>query len=61
MNEQSKIMEKLENAYVLLQNLDIQPTKTNMEILMGVLTAIQAAHDYLGQNGKQGEPVDDPE
>lgn len=42
------IMEKLELAYEKLQHIGAQPTKSNLEILLWALDAIEAAHNYLG-------------
>ena len=49
MDELKKVRDGLEEAYTLLQSLGIQPTKSNMSILLAVLDAMQAAHEYLGR------------
>lgn len=48
MDELKKVMDELSQAYTLLQGLNIQPTKSNMGILLTVMDAIQTAYQYLG-------------
>ena len=58
MEEAIKILQgKLSRAYESIQNLAMQPTKTNMEIVLGTMAALKDAYDFLGTlNPKQEEP-----
>lgn len=58
MDEAIKILQgKLSRAYESIQNLAMQPTKTNMEILLGTMAALKDAYDFLGTlNPEQEEP-----
>lgn len=49
---------KLERAYVSIQNLNMQPTKTNMEIVLGTMAALKDAYDFLGTLNPE---VEEPE
>lgn len=48
MDEIKVIQGKLSRAYESVQNLNMQPTKTNMEIVLGTMAALKDAYDFLG-------------
>lgn len=58
MDEAIKILQgKLSRAYESIQNLAMQPTKTNMEIVLGTMAALKDAYDFLGTlNPEEEEP-----
>lgn len=45
--EPNKLMNNLDEAYNALQRLGVQPTKTNMEIMLTVLNALQEAFRFI--------------
>lgn len=47
MDEIKVIQGKLSRAYESVQNLNMQPTKTNMEILLATMAALKDAYDFL--------------
>lgn len=51
--------EKIEACYTRLQTLNIQPTKTNMEILLQVLYDLKEVYDEMGENDERNQA--DPE
>lgn len=51
--------EKIEACFNRLQTLNIQPTKTNMEILLQTLYDLNAVYDEMGEN--DGRTQADPE
>lgn len=58
------LKDRLNRAYISLQHLQLQPTLENMQILMGAMSALQAAYDYLdapeAENAETGpEPEED--
>lgn len=48
MDEIKVIQGKLSRAYESIQNLNMQPTKTNMEIVLATMAALKDAYDFLG-------------
>lgn len=61
MDEEIKVIRgKLERAYASIQNLSMQPTKTNMEIVLAAMAAMQDAFDFLGtiNRPEEGEQVE---
>ena len=56
MDEIEVIQGKLSRAYESIQNLTMQPTKTNMEIVLAAMGAMKDAYDFLGKIDK---PADD--
>lgn len=48
MDEIKILQGKLSRAYESIQNLNMQPTKTNMEIVLGTMAALKDAYDFLG-------------
>ncbi len=56
MDEIEVIRGKLSRAYESIQNLTMQPTKTNMEIVLAAMGAMKDAYDFLGKIDK---PADD--
>ena len=49
MDEIKVIQGKLGRAYESIQNLNMQPTKTNMEIVLATMAALKDAYDFLGK------------
>ena len=49
------IAARLGTAYESIQGLGLQPTKTNMEILLGALDAMQTAYQYLMRTAGEAE------
>lgn len=47
MEEIKTIQDNLSKAYEMLQNLDVKPTKTNMETILFALDAIKTAYDAM--------------
>lgn len=61
MDEEIKVIRgKLERAYESIQNLSMQPTKTNMEIALSTMAALKDAYDFLGtiNRPEEGEQVE---
>lgn len=58
MDEEIKAIQgKLSRSYESIQNLAMQPTKTNMEIVLGTMAALKDAYDFLGTlNPEEEEP-----
>lgn len=52
------IQGKLSRAYESIQNLNMQPTKTNMEIVLATMAALKDAYDFLGTIN---QPEEEPE
>lgn len=50
------IQGKLSRAYESIQNLNMQPTKTNMEIVLATMAALKDAYDFLGTIDQPEEP-----
>ena len=48
MDEIKILQGKLSRAYESIQNLNMQPTKTNMEIVLATMAALKDAYDFLG-------------
>ena len=48
MDEIKILQGKLDRAYESIQNLNMQPTKTNMEIVLATMAAMKDAYDFLG-------------
>lgn len=47
--------EKLVEVYMALQKLDITPTKTNLEILLGALNALSEVYDAIEKREKEND------
>jgi len=56
MDEIKVLQGKLSRAYESVQNLNMQPTKTNMEIVLGTMAALKDAYDFLGTIDQPEEP-----
>lgn len=55
MDEIKVIQGKLSRAYESIQNLNMQPTKTNMEIVLSTMAALKDAYDFLGTINQEEE------
>ena len=55
MDEIKVIQGKLGRAYESIQNLNMQPTKTNMEIVLSTMAALKDAYDFLGTINQEEE------
>lgn len=62
MEEEIKAIQgKLSRAYESIQNLSMQPTKTNMEIVLATMAALKDAYDFLGTlNPEEEQPEKAP-
>jgi hypothetical protein len=65
MDEIKMMKNRLNQAYMSLQHLQLQPTLENLQILMGALSALQAAYDYLdapeAENAETGPELEEDE
>lgn len=52
----NEILEEINRAYTALQEIQIQPTKHNVMILMMTLQALERAHGYILEHGEEEKP-----
>ena len=48
--------EKIEACFTRLQTLNIQPTKSNMEILLQTLYDLKEVYDEMGEENEKTDP-----
>lgn len=53
--------EKIRECFDRLQQLDIKPTLTNMELLVQTLYDLRAVYNELKEDAEDGRPEGDPE
>lgn len=55
----NELLEEIDRAYQSLQEIQIQPTKHNVMILMMTMQALERAHGYILEHGKEEQPDGD--
>lgn len=59
--DKTTVKNKLSNAYERIQSIGIQPTKTNLLIIMDVMTALESAYAFIDNDGNAEEVEKDGE
>lgn len=52
----NELLQEIDRAYQSLQEIQIQPTKHNVMILMMTMQALERAHGYILEHGEEEKP-----